>query len=186
MCQAIFFFTEEHILPSVHCDSEVEGKTVRDNHAVEIIARQLIVQIIFIFFLNCVWQLHDLSGYGSKHILLIYLSSWFLTLSTEFSSHLKETSANVSVSTPWWHLRGRRCFITRGTWVANLTPRPNYPRERTPIPIWYETGCDIEQMWTFRGRDKSNASACWSLVFEITYNISLLCHSRSSALDSLP
>lgn len=122
------------------------------------------------------WQLHDLSGYGNKRILLIYLSFWFLTSSTEFCSHLKEISANVSVPTPWWHLGGRRCFIIRGTWVVNLTPRTNYPLERNPIPIWYETGWDIEHIWTFRRREKSSASACWSVAFEITYNISVLWH----------
>ena len=63
-----------------------------------------------------------------------------------------------------------------GTDSMILTPRPNYPRERTPIPIWYETGWEIEQIWTFRGRNKSNASACWSVAFEITYNTTLLWH----------
>jgi len=73
--------------------------------------------------------------------------------------------------------RGEEIFITRGTWVANLTPRPNYPRERTPWSVWYENGWDIGQILTFRKRDKSNASACWSVAFEITYNISLSWHS---------
>jgi hypothetical protein len=39
---------------------------------------------------------------------------------------------------------------TTWRWVANLTFRPLYPRERTPVSIEQEAGWDTEPVWTIR------------------------------------